>query len=285
MAQLKKLVTSKVVDSLTDLAKSKPETYVKFWEAFGRAIKQGVAIEQNEPESLYPLLRFRTTSHSGEWSSLDDYVRRMKAGQEEIYYIMGDDERSVVHSPHLDLMRKYDYEVLLLTDPLDAFMLVRLNKYQEHPLTNVASADLKMPESEEPGEEVDSTLTEQENTALIERFKTLLGERVADVRLTDRLSDSPARLVDAQGAPNQEMQRVYRLLNKDFDIPKKVLELNSKHPIIHRLSTLPAEDPRASWITDQIYEDALLIEGLHPDPASMISRIQRIMEAALDDRE
>jgi molecular chaperone HtpG len=282
MAQLKKLVTSKVIDSLKDLARDKPEAYGEFWETFGRAIKQGVAIEQNTPEMLYPLLRFHTTSHVNEWSSLDDYVQRMKAGQKDIYYIMGDDERSVVHSPHLDLMRRYEYEVLLFTDPLDAFMMVKLNNYQEHPLTNVANAELEVPKREETGEENTPSLTEQENSALIESFKAQLGDRVADVRWTDRLTDSPARLVDAQGAPNQEMQRVYRLLNKDFDIPKKVLELNSKHPIVHRLGTLPPADPRSALIVDQIYENALLIEGLHPDPASMISRIQRLIEAALE---
>jgi molecular chaperone HtpG len=255
MAQLKKLVTAKVIDSLKDLAKNKPETYVKFWEAFGRAIKQGVAIEQNEPESLYSLLRFRTTSHPDEWSSLDSYVQRMKEGQKDIYFIMGDDERSVIHSPHLDLVRKYNYEVLLLTDPLDAFMLVKLNKYQEHPLSNVASADLELPESGETGEEGTPASTEQDNTALIERFKTLLGDRVADVRFTDRLSDSPARLVDPHGAPNQEMQRVYRLLNKEFDIPKKVLELNSNTRLstasapLHRKIRVPLGSPIKSMKT------------------------------------
>jgi molecular chaperone HtpG len=283
MAQLKKLVTSKVLDVLKQMAKEKTEDFNKFWEQFGRAIKQGVAIEPNEPENLYPLLRFHTTSSPQAWSSLDDIVQRMKEGQSDIYYIMGDDERSVIYSPHLDIVRRYDYEVILLTDPLDAFMLVRLNKYQDHNLVNVANADLKLPDAEEAQpEKEEASLSEEEFTALTERFKHQLGDRISDVRLTSRLADSPARLVDPEGAPNQEMQRVLRMLNKEFETPKKVLELNSHHPILLRLNGLAADAPLSQLVIEQIYEDALLIEGLHPDPASMISRIQKLMEAALE---
>ena len=283
MANLKKLVSSKVVDTLKDLAKKDPEAYAKFWEAYARYIKQGVAIEQNEPEDLYPLLRFHTTAQQKTWSSLDDYIDRMKPGQEDIYYIIGDDDRSVVYSPHLDIVKSYDYEVLMLTDPLDAFMLVRLTKYQDHSLSNVATADLQPTEKEaEKSEEPTDKLPEEDYAALIERFRTQLGERVTDVRMTERLSESPARLVDSEGAPNQEMQRVYRLLNKEFEVPKKVLELNPKHPIMRRLYSLEPDNPLNSLIIEQVYENALLIEGLHPDPASMINRIQKLIEAALE---
>ena len=285
MAQLKKLVTSKVIDMLKKLAKEDNETYEKFWKAYDRYLKQGVAVEQNEPEALYPLLRFRTTAQPESWSSLDDYVERMKAGQEKIYYILGDDERSVIHSPHLDIVRRYDYETLLLTDPLDAFILVRLKDYGDHPLENVATADLKPPEGEEKKEEAQEAVPESESGALVERFKQQLGERVTDVRMTDRLSGSPARLVDPEGSLNQEMQRVYRLLNREYEVPKKVLELNPSHPILVRLNQLAADDARNAMVIEQIYEDALLIEGLHPDPASMIERIQELMEQALGSGE
>jgi len=193
---------------------------------------------------------------------------------------MGNDERSAIHSPHLDVVRAYDYEVLLMTDPLDAFMLVRLKDFKGHPLTNVAAADLEIPEDEKVGEE-DSTQPEKDYSDLIERFKTQLGDQVTDVRMTDRLVDSPARLVDPEGALDQEIQYVYRFLDKDFEIPKKMLDLNPRHPIIKRLNELPDDSPVAPLIITQIYEDALLIEGLHPDPASMIVRIQELMEAAL----
>ena len=282
IVNLKKLITSKVTSSLEKLAKDEPDNYSKFWEEFGRYIKEGVAIEQTEPESLYPLLRFHTTNFTDKWSSLDDYLEKMKPEQKDVYYILGDDERSVVYSPHLDIIRKYGFEVLLLTAPIDPFMVVRLGKYKDHALVNVSSPDIKLPLiDKEPEAETQPALDPNEWVSLIQRFKSQLGEKVTDVRMTDRLSESPARLVDPEGVPNQEMQRVYRMLQEDFKAPKKVLELNPQHTILMKLNSLPPEAELGQMIIDQIYEDALLIEGLHPDPASMIERIQKIIQAAI----
>jgi len=283
MAQIKKLITSKVVDSIAKLASDDVEKYNRFWVHYARYIKQGIAIEQSEPEALYPLLRFHTTSHPDVWSSLDDYIERMAPEQTDIYYILGDDERSLVYSPHLDIVHRLGYEALLLADPVDAFMLVRLSKYKDQSLSNVATSDLSMPE--EKLEQADDSLTkpsEDELNRLVDRFKNQLGERVSDVRLTKRLVDSPARLIDPEGTLNQEMQRVYRMLDRGFEAPKKVMELNPSHPILVKLSSLPEEDPRCSLVIEQVYENALLIEGLHPDPAGMIARLQKIMQAALE---
>jgi molecular chaperone HtpG len=280
MGQLKKLITSKVIDTLKH---QEPEGYNKFWEAYGRAIKQGIAVEQTEPEALYPLLRFHTNQHPTEWTSLEEYIHRTPVTQKEIYYIMGDDERSLVYSPHLDIVRKLGYEVLLLADLLDAFVIVRLREFMGHPLKNVATAQLEAPKGEpQTSAETQPPLAEEAATALVQRFKDQLGERVASVRMTDRLVDSPARLVDPEGALDQEMQRVYKLLERDFEAPKKVLELNPRHPILTRLGSLPAEAPLSALVIEQVYEDALLIEGLHPDPASMIGRLQKIIQAALE---
>ena len=282
MVNLKQLITSKITGALEKMAKDEPDNYSKFWEEFGRYIKEGVAIEQTEPESLYPLLRFHTTMIPDQWSSLDDYLGRMKPDQIDIYYILGDDERSVVYSPHLDIIKKHELEVLLLTGPIDTFMVVRLAKYKDHNLVNVSSSDLKLPTlAKEPETEAVPSLDASEWVSLIQRFKSRLGEKVSDIRMTDRLSGSPARLVDPEGAPNQEMQRVYRLLKEDLDTPKKILELNPGHPILIHLNTLPMDAELSQLIMDQIYENALLIEGLHPDPAGMIERIQKIIEAAI----
>lgn len=176
MAQLKKLVTGKAVDMVKKLADDDPEAYTKFWKNFGRYIKQGVAIEQIEPESLYPLLRFHTSIQSDKLSSLDDYVKRMKTDQPAIYYILGDDERSILYSPHLDIVRKHEYEVLLLTDPLDSFMLVRLKEFQSHPLTNIANADLKLPPSDETSSEPEEVVSPEDWVPLIDFFKAQLAD-------------------------------------------------------------------------------------------------------------
>ncbi|MFZ0531867.1 MAG: molecular chaperone HtpG, partial [Anaerolineales bacterium] len=200
MVNLKQLITSKITGALEKLAKDEAENYYKFWEEFGRYIKEGVAIEQTEPDSLYPLLRFHTTNITDQWSSLDDFIGRMRPEQKDIYYIMGDDERSVIYSPHLDIIKKHGLEVLLLTEPIDPFMVVRLAKYKDHNLVNVSSPDIKLPPMEkEPENETKPSLDPNQWVALIDRFKSQLGEKITDVRMTDRLSDSPARLVDPEG--------------------------------------------------------------------------------------
>jgi molecular chaperone HtpG len=254
-----------------------------FWKEYGPFIKQGIATDHAGREDLYPLVRFHTTTHPEAWSTLDDYVGRMKAGQTAIYYILGDDERSVTRSPHLDYFREHEYEVITLTDPIDSFMLMGLTQYQEHPLQNVAAADLELPEdeAEESDAEEAPVIPAEEFGGLVERFKQHLGDKVTDVRASTRLSGSVARLVDPEGALNQEMQRVYRLVDREFEVPKKVLELNPRHEILKKLKDMPADNELSDAIIDQIYDSALLIEGLHPDPASMIPRIQELMQAAL----
>jgi molecular chaperone HtpG len=282
MQNLHKLVTSKALDTLAQLAKDDPEKYARFWDEFGRSIKQGAAMEK-EPESIHPLLRFRTSQYPEKWSSLDEIIERMKPEQNDFYYILGDDERSVLHSPHLDILRRRDYEALLLTDPLDSFVFVRFTEYQDHKFINVASANFKLPPEgeKEPAEAPEPEIPEGMQQ-LVEHFKQHLGERVSDVRLTDQLSESPARLVDAQGEMNPELQRVYRYLNKSYEPPKKVLELNQNHPILLRLVDNLSSAELVDLVVSQIYENALLIEGLHPDPASMIARIQQLMQKALE---
>jgi HSP90 family molecular chaperone len=283
MSQLKKLITSKLIDGLKTLAKDKPDSYTKFWEQFRPFIKEGVSTDPDYNEALLPLLRYHTLHKPQEWVSLSDYVQGMKTGQQKIYYLLGEDERSLVSSPHLEIFRRQGYDVLLMADPMDSFTLLRFTKYADFELANASTEKLDQPEEEtsKEGEAEQERLPEDEITRLVERFKTQLADRVTDVRTTNRLVESPARLIDPEGTMNPEMQRVYKMLNREFEMPQKVLEINPNHAIMKRLSSLPAEDPLNELVVEQVYEDALLIEGLHPDPASMINRIQRLLEAAL----
>lgn len=284
MARLKKILTGRVTSMIKSLAddKENPDQYGKFWETFGDYVKQGIAMEQAERESLYPLLRFRTTSQAEALVSLADYVGRMKPGQNKIYYLLGDDPRSMARSPHLDYFRENGYEVILFTDIVDSFMLLGLQTYEGFNLQNVAAADLELPapDKDKPAEE-STPMPDADFSSLVDRFKTQLGDRVSDVRATERLRGSIARLVDPDGTMGQEMQRVYKILEKDYATPKKVLELNPRHPTLAALGVRPADDALAQAMIEQIYESALLIEGLHPDPASMIPRIEQLMTAAL----
>lgn len=284
IARIKKILTNQITKKLERLADDEPETYATFWRNFGPFIKEGIASDQFGREKLYPLVRFHTTTHPQAWTSLDEYVERMKDGQEKIYYIIGDDPGSVARSPHLDYFRKHNYEVISWTDPMDSFMLMGLREYADFELQNVADPDLELPvgDREPEGDSASEPLPDDELASLVARFKDQLGERVTDVRTTDRLTDSVARLVDPEGTMNQEMQRVYRLMDRDYEVPKKVLELNPRHPVLAKLNQMTADEGLSAVVIEQIYDSALLIEGLHPDPASMLPHIQELMEKALE---
>jgi molecular chaperone HtpG len=282
MALLARLVTNKALDMLKTLA---PEKYITFWQTYGMHLKEGVAIEQNEPEKIFPLLRFHTDKDLIGWTSLEDYLERAGEDQENIYYFLGEDPNAVRFCPHMEAFRKAGIEVLVMTDPVDPFMLMQLKEYQDHPLVNVADADLPESADEEAKDETSPGLDPTSVLDLVTRFKSLLGEKIKDVSTTERLVASPARLVDPEGAPDQSVQQVYKMMDKTFEMPKKVLELNPRHPILKRLADLPEGDPKFDLIATQLYENTLLIEGLHPDPVSMISRIQALMTEALGEEK
>ena len=280
MPRLKKVLTNQVLKDLENLAKNNPEKYQTFWQEFGGYIKQGLSSFSSEEEKLHSLLRFKTNLHPEAWSSLEDYVGRMKEGQKFIYYIVGDDPKSVLRSPHLDYFHSQGTEVLLLTEPMDSFMLMGLRKHKEFELKNVAQAEIE--ESQKAREEGEAEkIPDADFNSLIERFKQILGERVTDVRASTRLSQSVARLTDPDGAMNPELQRVYRYLGKEYEVPKKILELNPSHSILKNLLQLESGSELQSAIIEQIYDSALLVEGLHPDPSSIAPRVQQIIEAAL----
>ena len=286
MVNLKKIVTKKVFETIEEIDEKDQDKYADFWEVYSNHIKQGVAIDDENHERLYPLLRFKTNRDVENWTSLDEYVTRMNPDQEAIYYIMGDDEKSVIYSPHLDIVRDLNYEVLLMTDQIDAFMMVKLKAYGDHDLINIATADIPLPEKPE-GEQSsgeDTQEPEDDFSALIDQIKNILGDLVIDVRTTNRLSDSPVRLVEPEGAPNLEMQRVYRLLDREYEVPKKVLEINPKHEIFQQLEAGTVDEKLTNLVIQQLYNNALLVEGLHPEPASMVSQIQELIEYSLRDK-
>jgi molecular chaperone HtpG len=282
IARLKKVLTGQVMKELETLAKSDAEKYQTFWKEFGVYLKQGVASSPADVESITPLLRFKTNLHPETWSSLEDYVGRMKPEQKDIYFIIGEDPKSILRSPHLDYFQAQSTEVLLLTEPIDSFMLMGLRKYKDFELKNVAQAEITEKPNETKGQE---QIAEADFSKLIELFKQVMGERVTDVRASNRLSQSVARLADAEGALNPELQRVYKYLGKEYEVPKKILELNPSHNILKKLLNMDSDSELQRLVIEQIYDSALLVEGLHPDPSSMASRVQHIIEAALTNEK
>jgi molecular chaperone HtpG len=208
----------------------------------------------------------------------------MKADQSEIYYLIGDDFGVVSRSPHLEYFKKHNLEVLYLTDPLDSFMLINLSDYNGKPLKNIDDAGLDLPEEKaEDKAEAEETIAEDDFKALISRFKEVLGEQVEDVRESKLLTDSPCRLVNPPDAANANMQRVQRLLGKEYQIPKKILEINRHSELIQNLAArLVADktDPLLNLLIEQLFASNLVTEGLHPNPAELIPRMQEVMAAA-----
>jgi HSP90 family molecular chaperone len=284
MSQLNKLITNRVLEMLKETAKDKPDNYAKFWVSYGTFIKEGIATSQDFSEDLIPLLRFHTLNKIDSLVSLDQYITDKKEKQDKIYYILGEDEKSILTSPHLEALRYHGYDVILLTDPMDAFMLLRLNRFKDVDLVNVATQDLKLPENEkDQDKETNGDENEANNKNLIDLFKTQLGERVSDVHITQILVDSPARLVNKEGSLSPEVQRVFQVLNREYKNTPMVLEINPKHPILIKIVKLNPEDPVVKAAIEQVFENALWIEGLHPNPASMINRIHYLIETALKE--
>jgi molecular chaperone HtpG len=285
--KIKNVLVRRIAGDLESLAQDKPDTYRTFWQEFGSFIKEGIATDPDSKGKFTDLLRFQSSTGEGKEDlvSLAQYVDRMKQDQTEIYYILGDDYDVVRRSPHLEYFKKHDLEVLFLTDPLDSFMLVGLTEYNGKPLKNVDDAGLDLPEEEQSAEEkeTEKAISGDQFEALVARFKEVLGDRVEDVRPSKILTDSPCRLVNPPGALNTGMQRVQRLLGKDYEIPKKILEINRGSQLIQHISTrlsTNADDSLINPLVEQLFESALVTEGIHPNPAEMIPRIQQLMEAA-----
>jgi molecular chaperone HtpG len=288
MANLKKTLTSKVLAELKRLAKNRPEDYRKFWAAFGRFIKQGLVASPQDREDIEPILYFASTrsASSGDLISLADYADHMVKGQDDIYYVLGDDFGSASRSPHLDAFRRRGIEVLYFTDPVDPIMLIGLPEYKQHKLRNVDEADIDLRDIgvlEEETQETRESLPEDAFGALRRRFADVLGERVREVRESKNLTASPARLVSDEGGAQRNMYRINRLLDRDYELPVKILELNPRHPLLHNLSTMVSnmpDNPLIDLVIEQVFETALLQDGIHPDPAAMAPRLQVLMQAA-----
>ena len=204
----------------------------------------------------------------------------MAEEQKEIYYVLGSDLASARRSPHLEALEERGLEALLLVDMMDGFMLSGLREYEGHKLRNADDPSLELP-GEAAAREV--SISDESFARLVTKFKGVLGEKIAGVRASNVLRSSPARLVAPEDAPNREMERIQRLLERDFKAAPRLVELNRGSQLVANLARLVDErpdDPLAAALVEQIYENALLLEGLHPNPAEMVGRIQALMEAA-----
>jgi molecular chaperone HtpG len=293
IAKLRSTLTNKVLSELGRMASKRPDDYLNIFAVHGRWLKQGVTVEPGDKEQLLPLLFFPTTrsEDENEMFALNDYVGNMVAGQEEIYYIVGDDYRSAARSPHLDAFKKRGVEVLFFTDPIDPIMLMGLDEFDGKKFRSVDDADIDLSDVGTLDESDEETTTQEpvpeaDFNDVVERFTAILGERVAGVQVGKNLVTSPARLVnsgDGASAGNSHMFRVNRLFEREFELPIKTLELNPRHPLLHNISRMLHDDAQSGLVdasVEQVFETALLQDGIHPDPASMAERLYALLEAA-----
>ena len=240
MAGLKKTITRRVLSELKRMAKNDRDKYLAIFQEFGSYLKQGLVIDTEDRSDLEPLMFFQTTHDDdpSQFYSLDEYVERMSENQDAIYYVVADDYASGSRSPHLDAFRQRGIEVLYFTHPVDAMLPMGMADFKGHKLVSVDSAELDLDDVGEVSEAVEETteaLEADSFAALRERVKETLGQRVSDVIESKTLVGSPARLVSEDDSTNRYMFRINRLMDKDYELPVKALELNPRHPLMHNL--------------------------------------------------
>jgi molecular chaperone HtpG len=269
----------RVLGLLEKLAKDDAETYQKFWDEFGRVLKEGPAEDFGNRERIGGLLRFATTKSEGdaETVSLDQYIERMAEKQEKIYYITADNLSAARNSPHLEIFKKKDIEVLLLTDRVDEWLVSHFTEYKEKHLQSVAKGELDLGDLEDQEDKEKVEKAAEEHKHLIERVKSALGESVKEVRVSSRLTDSPACLVVGDYDMSQNLARVLKQLGQDAPMPTPIIEINLEHPLLERMDKESDED-KFGELARLVFDQALLAEGGQlEDPAGFVHRLNRLM--------
>ncbi|MGP2988260.1 molecular chaperone HtpG [Serratia marcescens] len=276
---LRGALTKRVLQMLDKLAKDDAEGYQKFWQQFGLVLKEGPAEDHGNQEAIAKLLRFASThgDSSAQTVSLEEYVGRMAEGQEKIYYITADSYAAAKSSPHLELFRKKGIEVLLLSDRIDEWMMSYLTEFDGKPFQSVSKADETLDKLADETEE--QKAAEKQLEPFIERVKTLLGERVKDVRLTHRLTDTPAIVVTDADEMSTQMAKLFAAAGQQAPEVKYIFELNPEHALVKRASDVGDNEHFAEWI-DLLLDQALLAErGTLEDPNLFIRRMNKLLSA------
>ncbi|MGO4742998.1 molecular chaperone HtpG [Serratia quinivorans] len=276
---LRGALTKRVLQMLEKLAKDDAEGYQKFWQQFGLVLKEGPAEDGGNKEAIAKLLRFASTQNdsSAQTVSLEEYVSRMAEGQEKIYYITADSYAAAKSSPHLELFRKKGIEVLLLSDRIDEWMMSYLTEFDGKPFQSVSKADDALDKLADETEE--QKAAEKQLEPFVDRVKTLLGDRVKDVRLTHRLTDTPAIVITDADEMSTQMAKLFAAAGQEAPAVKYIFELNPEHALVKRASDVGDNEQFAEWI-DLLLDQALLAErGTLEDPNQFIRRMNKLLSA------
>ncbi len=275
---IRSALTKRVLESLTRLAKEKPEKYGQFWQAFGNILKEGIAEDFVNGDLLAKLLRFTSTylKNSEQTVSLEDYVGRMKAKQEKIYYITAENYAAANHSPNLEMFREKEIEVLLLHDRIDEWLIAHLTEFDGKTLQSVAKDSDITAIADEKSKEVQKQ-NEDEFGSLLKQIKEILKDKITEVRISQRLTSSPACIVNEQNALSSQMQRILQATGQAVPSSKPILELNAQHTLIQRLKD-EQDDARLIEWSNLLLEQSILAEGGQlDDPADFVKRLNKLL--------
>jgi len=278
VAAIRQAATKRVLGLLEELAGKEPEKYATFWKEFGRVLKEGVVDDAAYRERLAKLLRFPSThDESGEQTvSLADYVGRMKDGQTEIYFLTADGLAAARHSPHLERFRKLGVEVLLMHDPIDEWVMSALTEFEGRRFRSITQGDLDLGALEDPQAKQDEERQQTELRDVVDRMKRALAERASDVRISRRLTDSPACVVaDAHGI-STNLERILKSAGRQVPSSRPILEINPDHPLIQRLKDETSDELFNDW-SQVLFDQAILAEGGQLDePAAFVRRLNTL---------
>lgn len=283
-------IIKRVLTMLEKLAQDDAEKYVKFWQAFGQVMKEGLVEDQSNKDSIAKLLRFASTHEDSDKQNvtLDDYVARMLPGQEKIYYITAENYMTAKNSPHLEIFRKKGIEVLLLVDRVDEWMLSGLYEYAGKQLHSVAKGDVDLSkiESKQTADTAEDSVNEDKEapavddkdfTSIVKQIQEVLGEKVKEVRLSTRLTTSPVCLVADENDMSIHLQRLMEAAGQRMPRSKPILEINAHHPLVMQLQNESDDQKFAEW-AKLLFEQALIAEGGQlEDPASFVRRLNTLL--------
>ncbi|MBL8471033.1 MAG: molecular chaperone HtpG [Rhodocyclaceae bacterium] len=276
--------TKKVLGLLEDLAENEAEKYAKFWGEFGRVLKEGVGEDSANRERIAKLLRFASThaESDAQTATLADYVGRMKEGQDKIYYVTAESFAAAKNSPHLEVFRKKGVEVLLMSDRVDEWVVGHLTEFDGKQLVSVAKGGLDLGKLEDEAEKQEHQREEEQFKDVTERIKSALGERVKEVRVTHRLTDSPACVVADEYDMGGNLARMLKAAGQNVPVSKPILEINPRHPVVLRLrdEKSGAEGGHFDDWAAVLLDQAMLAEGGMPeDPAGFVRRMNQLFLA------
>jgi molecular chaperone HtpG len=278
--QIRSGCTKRVLGLLEELADNQADKYTTFWNQFGQLLKEGVGEDQANQARIAKLLRFATTNtDSPEQSvSLTEYVSRMKPGQDKVYYVTAETFQGAKNSPHLEIFRKKGIEVLLLSDRVDEWVVSHLRDFDGKALQSVAKGGLDLGELEDASEKQARAEAESSAKDLVERLQKALGDKLKEVRVTHRLTDSPACLVADEHDPGANLQRMLKMMGQNAPEIKPILEINPQHPMLKKMELLPNEGGHFDDYASVLFDEALLAEGGQiEDPAGFVRKINRLM--------